>query len=571
MHRLLRGTALALVVLAAFGSSTMAQAQGMLPLGRLSATGNFLAGQQALTDLRTDQAATYLYNAAQLDWDNPALVERAFLALAADGQIDRAADVAKHLIELEPRSQLPYMVLATQALKERRYQAAIDRLEPLGTDNFTGITGAILRAWAYVGDNDFAESEKTLAPLAETGLEDFLVVHRALMADVAGKNDEAIALAKRAYEADPFVARVVEAYTRMLGNAARFSDAQEAIDNFASQGYQHPLVDIVAKSISAKQRPGKIAPNVQAGAAEMFHGIGIALASDGSNDLGLVFLRLGLYLDPNADVISLSLGQLLDSADQHEAANAVYDRIPATSPMKPSAVVRVATNLDAIGEREEAIRRLGNIVATRPNDLDAVSVLGDLQRTDEQYAEAAATYTKALDIVGGDHPTDWRFYYLRGISYERNKEWKKAETDFQKALDLSPEQPQVLNYLGYTWVDMGINLDEALAMIQKAVEAQPTDGYIVDSLGWAFYRLDRIEEAVLVLEQAVQLRPNDPEINDHLGDAYWKAGRKLEAKFQWRIAASVDEQGNVRERVADKLVNGLPEEGAARNASTQTN
>jgi Flp pilus assembly protein TadD len=225
--------------------------------------------------------------------------------------------------------------------------------------------------------------------------------------------------------------------------------------------------------------------------------------------------------------------------------------------MKPTAVVRVAENLDAMGDRDEALRRLGNIVQANPEDLEALSVLGDLQRTAERYAEASDTYTRALELTPGDQPGDWRFYYVRGIAYERNKEGPKAEADFKKALELRPDQPQVLNYLGYSWVDQGINLEPALEMIRKAVEQAPNDGYIIDSLGWAFYRLGRYDEAVESLEQAVQLRPDDPEINDHLGDAYWRAGRQLEARFQWNIAAAVDEDGNVRERVQVKLAKGL--------------
>nr|WP_282567668.1 tetratricopeptide repeat protein [Devosia sp. MC532] len=225
--------------------------------------------------------------------------------------------------------------------------------------------------------------------------------------------------------------------------------------------------------------------------------------------------------------------------------------------MKPTAVVRIAQNLDNMGDREEAIRRLTNIVAINPEDIEAVAALGDLLRTDEQYLEAADAYTKALDITGGEQASDWRYYYVRGIAYERAKEWPKAEADFLRALELNPDQPQVLNYLGYSWIDMDMHLDRALGMIEKAVEQQPQDGYIIDSLGWAFYKLGRLDEAVETLERSVMLLPNDPEINDHLGDAYWKIGRKNEARFQWTIAKSVDDIGVVTKRVDPKLADGL--------------
>lgn len=534
----------------------------LLSLARISVTGAYMAGSQALQDLRTEEAARYFNRAAQGDWGNPIMVERAFIAFAADGQIGQAAATAKHLLDIDSQNQLAELVVATEALKERRYGAAEKLLGTIGQDSFTGITASILRAWALVGDNRKAEADALLDKLGQTGLEDFLVFHRALMAETAGDTQTAIKFARQAFEAEPYVARIVEVYARILANAGRFEDAKAVIDEFEAQGLTHPVVTIVKKQIEAGQRPGIFAANVQVGAAEMFHGIGVALSRDGSLDLSLVFLRMGLYLDPNADVIALAVGQLLDNSNQHAAANAIYEGIPATSVMKPTAVVRVAQNLDATGDRTEALRRLNNVVAAQPDDLDAVSVLGDLLRYDEQYTKAAEAYTKALALTGGTNPSDWRFYYVRGIAYERAKEWPKAEADFQEALKLNPDQPQVLNYLGYSWIDQDMNLEPALEMIEKAVAAQPQDGYIVDSLGWAFYKLNRIDEAVKTLEQAVLLRPNDAEINDHLGDAYWKAGRKLEAKFQWNVASSVDQEGNVKARVVSKLAEGLTEQNA---------
>ncbi|UYN99575.1 MAG: tetratricopeptide repeat protein [Devosia sp.] len=529
----------------------------LMGLFRPSVTGNYMAGQQALKELRTKEAANYLSSAARADWENPIMVERAFVALAADGQIGESATMARHLLELEPNNELAQLVIATEAFKERRYGAAERILKTFSQDTFSGITASILHAWALVGDKRVTEANRLLDKLSQSGLEDFLVFHRALMAESSGQTERAIELAAQAFETEPYVTRIVEVYARLLANAGRFDEAMDVIASFEARGVAHPVIALVKAEIEAGRRPGMFTTSPQVGAAEMFHGIGVALSRDGTADLSLVFLRLGTYLDPSADVVSLAIGQLLDLNGQHEAANAVYDGIKASSPMKPTAVVRIAQNLDSMGDREAALRRLRNIVATTPNDLDAVSVLGDLLRYDEQYLESADAYTKALEISGGEAPADWRFYYVRGISYERAQEWPKAEADFLRALELNPNQPQVLNYLGYSWIDMDMHLERALGMIEKAVEAQPQDGYIIDSLGWAFYKLGRIDEAVATLERAVLLLPNDPEINDHLGDAYWVAGRRLEANFQWNVARSVDPVGNVAERVAPKLIEGL--------------
>jgi tetratricopeptide (TPR) repeat protein len=465
--------------------------------------------------------------------------------------------MAKHVIELEPDNDMAKLVLATQAFKQRRYDAAVAGLTKLDAQTFEGVTGSILKAWALTGQNKVDEASKSLDALADGGLEDFLVFHRAIMADVGGRQAEAIKYITDAHDGDPLTPDVVEAYARILGNAGKTKEAIDAIVQFEAQGLQHPIITQVKEALANNQRPGLYADSPQAGAAEMFHAVGVAFARDGTSDVSMVLLRLGAYLNPKNATIQLVIGQLYDAANQHELANAIYDAIPATSPMKAMAVVRIADNLDAMGDRPEAIRRLSNIVTTNPKDVDAISVLGDLYRTDKQYQAAADAYTKALGVTGGATPGDWRFYYVRGIAYERADKFPLAEKDFLHALDLNPNQPQVLNYLGYSWVDKGMNLNRALDMIQKAVQASPNDGYIIDSLGWAYYRLGRYPDAVTQLEQAATLRPNDPEINDHLGDAYWKVGRKLEAKFQWNVAYAMDTEGNVKARVAPKLKGGL--------------
>ncbi|HEY8594303.1 MAG TPA: tetratricopeptide repeat protein [Devosiaceae bacterium] len=523
-----------------------------------SPTGTYLAGQQALQVLDAGQASRFFLDGATEEWDNPVLVDRAFVSLAGAGKMDDAKTIARHLVELDPQNELGHLVLAAAALKERRYNSVPTELEPIGTDTFVGITGALMHAWAEIGLGDVKSANKVLDDIGRSGLDDFLVFHRALMADVAGETDTAIALAKKAYEGNPLVPRVVEAYARILANAGRFTEAMKPISDFENQGLDDPLVSQVKLDIEKKIRPGKLAANAQEGAAEMFHSIGSALLRDGSTDIAMVFMRIGLYLDPADDMIAMSLAGLLEGAGRPDEANAIYAEIPRSSPYRTSANVRTAENLDALGQRSEAIRRLQNMVAVNPDNLDAVSVLGDILRSDKQYAAAAEAYSQALRIAGGgNRPSDWRFFYVRGIAYERNKEWPKAEADFKAALKLNPNQPQVLNYLGYSWVDKGIHLTEALDMIKRAVSADPSDGYVVDSLGWAYYRLGRLSEAVQTMEQAVKLRPNDPEINDHLGDVYWKVGRKLEARFQWTIARDLDTEGAVKARVEEKLKNGL--------------
>jgi len=520
-----------------------------------SPSGSFLAGNQAAKDMRTKEAARFFLDASESDWDNPDIVERAFIALAADGRIEDAAALAQHLIELDPNNEIARLLLGTIAIKERRYTSAVKQLENVKNGNFTTISAIILKAWALIGEKKFNSSQALLDELSKAGLGDFLVFHRSLMADVAGKRELALKYAKQSYENEPYISRVVENYARILANSSSFSQAKSIISAYKNNGLNHPVINEIEQNIDAQIRPGKTASTIQAGASEMYHGIGVALAKERRNELAILFFRLGLYLNPKAQTISMSLAQLFEDNHLYEDANKIYSLLDKNSALKSLAMINFAQNLDAMDDREEAIRKLKNIVAVQPDNLEAISALGDMYRYDEQYKKAIKYYTKALKIVGGNNPADWRFYYVRGISYERSDQWKKAEADFLIALKLNPGHPQVLNYLGYSWVDKGINLKAALKLIVQAVETSQNDGYIVDSLGWAYYRLNRIEEAVETLEQAVNLLPNDPEINDHLGDAYWSSDRRDEAMFQWEIAIDVDKIGDVTKRASEKLQN----------------
>ena len=232
----------------------------------------------------------------------------------------------------------------------------------------------------------------------------------------------------------------------------------------------------------------------------------------------------------------MSLADLYEQVKKPELALKVYQRVPANSPLKRNAEIQLATNLDALDRTDEAKKILERLMTERPDDLEAIMALGNILRGRKEFADCGDVYGKAVDLIENPQKANWLVFYFRGICHERSKHWAKAEADFKKALELSPDQPHVLNYLGYSWIDQGINLDEGMRMIRRAVEQRPDDGYIVDSLGWAHYRIKEYEEAVKNLERAVELKPADPTINDHLGDAYWKIGRTLEAKFQWSHA-----------------------------------
>lgn len=303
--------------------------------------------------------------------------------------------------------------------------------------------------------------------------------------------------------------------------------------------------------------------SAQAGAAESLYGLGASLGRRGGEDLGLVYLQLSLYLEPSHPLALLSLADLYESLKKPELAIETYRRVPANSPLHRNAAIQMASDLDALDRPEEAQKQLEELINSDPNDLEAIMALGNVLRAHKKFAECADAYSKGVATL--DHPqkANWVIYYFRGICYERAKQWPKAEADLKEALKLFPEQPHVLNYLGYSWIDQGEHLDEGMAMIKRAVQQRPDDGYIVDSLGWAYYQLGNYDEAVKQLERAIELKPEDPTINDHLGDAYWRVGREREAHFQWAHARDLKPEPEILIKIEAKLKSGLPEEASS--------
>jgi Flp pilus assembly protein TadD len=236
--------------------------------------------------------------------------------------------------------------------------------------------------------------------------------------------------------------------------------------------------------------------------------------------------------------------------------------VPADSPWSVTAEIRRAETQRAAGDAAAGIETLTALAAAHPDSLEVQAALADHLRIAERYPEAAEAYSRAVALLGAPQPAHWGLYYSRAIAYERAGAWPEAEADFREALVLQPGEPSVQNYLGYSLVEQGRNLDEALALIEQAVAGQPDDGYITDSLGWVLYRLGRYEEALPHMLRAVELEPVDPVINDHLGDVLWKVGRKREAEFQWRRALSFGPAPDLdMDRLRVKLSSGLDAAG----------
>jgi Flp pilus assembly protein TadD len=379
-----------------------------------------------------------------------------------------------------------------------------------------------------------------------------------MILDVAGQKKEAAKRFERAYKLDPTALRVVQSYGSFLSRQGNTDEALKVFTTFDEALPRHPLIVEAMNELKAGKRLPLMVDTPQAGAAEVLYGLGAALGRRGGEDLGLIYLQLSLYLAPSHPLALLSLADLYEAMKKPELANKIYERVPLGSPLHRNAQIQLALNLDSLDQTDEAKASLEKLIAANPADLEAIMALGNVLRGRKQVRRMRRRLLQGVDTLTKTEKANWVIYYFRGICFERSKQWAKAEADLKKALELFPTRPHVLNYLGYSWIDQGINLDEGMRMIKRAVEQRADDGYIVDSLGWAYYRLGNNEEAVKQLERAVELKPEDPTINDHLGDAYWRVGRVLEARFQWSHARDLKPEPEDLVKIEAKLKSGFP-------------
>ncbi|TXN06417.1 tetratricopeptide repeat protein [Methylobacterium sp. WL103] len=531
-----------------------------------SLEGNFLSAYIAGASRDTAAAASFYREAVKADPRNTDLLERAFVSLLADGALPDAFRAAERLVNRDSTNGLAQLSLGVRQIKAGQWAAARQNFSRSGRGAAADLTATLLTAWAYAGAGDGKRALETVSKLkGERYYNTFRDYHAGLIASVTGDQAEAERRLKAAYEADKNTLRIVDAYARFEANAGRTDLAIQAYSDFDALMPRHPIVRDALDKLKAGKPLARLVTNAQEGAGEVLYGLGSAGSTQGDELPAVVYLRLALYLAPEHALARLTLADTLDRMKQPEKANEAYAQIPATSPLKLNADIQIGLNLEQAGKGDEALQYLDAAMKAHPDDIDIITALGNVQRSRKKYEEAAETYSRAIALIG-DRPQAnfWTTYYFRGTAYERAKQWPKAEADLKKALELVPaSQPaakaQVLNYLGYSWVDQKINIDDAFKLLKQAADASPRDGMIVDSLGWAYFRLGRWDDAVRELEKAVELKPGDPTINDHLGDAYWRAGRRLEGKFQWQHAKDLNPEPDDFVQINEKLKNGLPD------------
>lgn len=527
----------------------------------LTIAGSYLAARHASVERDASSAAAFYRSALRSDPKNNELLDRAFISSLADGDIDEAVKLAERVLTIDKTNRVARLVVGVRDLKAKKYGPAQQNLNQSIRGPITDLVATLLASWASFGAGDSKAAIANIDKLA--GPEWYPIfkdLHAGLILELANRQKEAGARFEKAYKLDESALRVADAYARWLSRNKDEAAAQAIYEAYDKRLARHPLIQEGIRETKAGKKLAPLVDTPQAGAAEALYGIGASLTRRGGEDLALVYLQLSLYLAPNHSLALLSLGDLYEAVKKPNMAIKAYERVPANSPLKRNAQIQMATNLDAADRSDEAIKILKDVTAEDPKDLEAIMALGNVERGRKKFSECAQTYTQGIDALPAIEKSSWVYFYFRGICEERSKQWARAEVDMKKALELQPEQPHVLNYLGYSWIDQGVNLDEGMKLIKRAVDQRPDDGYIVDSLGWAYYRIGNYEDAAKTLERAIDLKPEDPTINDHLGDAYWKVGRKLEARFQWQHARDLKPEPDELPKIEAKLANGLPDE-----------
>lgn len=523
-----------------------------------SLAGTYLAGNFAAAQGDLKAATTFYSNSLKDAPDNADLLERTFLFAAEGGDIDRAITLAPRVLAVDPENRPAHLVTQIGAVMKKDYAAAIKDATAPATGLFATLTNRIVEAWSRAGMHDFDGALTALDALSnQRGIDGLRLMHKALILEYAGKDKDADDAYKAAIAVIGAGPRGTEAYGRFLLRHGRVDDARALYQRAAKENPGNPFAEWALHDVATVKSPPTMIASPAEGIAEGLFGIAASLNDQRSTEVAVLYLNLALYLRPEFDLGRVLLASRYESMEKYDSANAIYSRIVASSPYYAMTQVQVGINDGRQGKTQEGILKLKALSATQPRELDVWTALGDLLRSSDQYKEAAEAYNKAIaELPAGDRRLT-ALYYARGVSFERSNRWDDAERDFQAALKLNPNRADVLNYLGYSWIEKGQHLDQAVAMLEKARALRPMDGFIADSVGWAYFRLGRFQDSVRTLEEAVQLAPAAPDVNEHLGDAYWRIGRKIDARYQWQHALQLNPDMKEKPVLERKLQFGL--------------
>lgn len=527
---------------------------------RQTLSGNYLKTRFAQRHHDWDKASLFIERVLKEQPDNPAFIKRAMVLAIGAGEGEKAIAHAARLEALKDEdSALSKLFLALGSFKNKDYEKALTTIRAMPSGGVSDFIMPMLYGW----------SNAALGKEPDVALDKNAIhfYHAILIADYLKQPERVETLLKQALKERDLGPEELERIGDIYSQTGTPDKARLLYQQALSLSGDSDPILTEKLALLAESKPLASTHRIlkpEDGIAQALYDMARLLAQEYSDESARIFAEMALYLNPQMTPCRLLVAHIAARNEQYDEAIAAYKTIPPEEAHYVDARRNAAELLDEQGKTEEALAELQPL-ATQFNDVNALVQIGDIYRIKEDYPKAISTYDKVESHFNGTLPADyWHVHYLRGMAYEQNKQWNKAETDLKAALSFQPDHPFVLNYLGYAWADQGVHLDEALAMIEKAVNLQPEDGYITDSLGWVYYRLGHYPEAVPHLEQAVELMPYDPVINDHLGDAYWKMGRTREAKFQWERAKNHAKDAKLIKVLDEKLVAGLPDSPTAK-------
>ena len=525
-----------------------------------SHAGAYLAGRFAEQNSDYNTAATLLDRLLEDRPGDFAMQRRAFLSHLRAGNFARAEELAQLIADKDLQPISTALVTITAAdIRNEDWENALRNAERIPVSGLARYAAPMMKAWSEAGAGNTDAAVEALQSLSDSGgFTRLRALHEGLILARAGQYDAALkALLEEVNDLQTAPVRLVRTVAQIHRLNGDDAQAESVLTGYLEK---HPLTAIVDEDLAALRAgdtPAPLATPAQ-GVADGFYHLASGVRQQ-SDEVALVYGRIASLLDPGLDLPLLLVGTILEDRERHHEAIVTLEQIGDDSSYDWDARLAIADNLIDLERDAEAIELLEAMAAERPDSTDPLVKIGYMMRADKEYLEEVEIYNRAIGRIEGDpQRRHWLLYYNRGIAYERSKQWPSAEADFLKALDLKPDDPFVLNYLGYSWVEQGHNIALAKEMIRKAVDQRQGDGYIVDSLGWVLFRIGQYEEAVGHLERAVQLRPQDPVINDHLGDAYWQVGRRNEARFQWDRALNLDPEEHLIPTIREKLNNGMP-------------
>ena len=519
--------------------------------------GSFLSGRFAKENQDLKQAAAFINESLAKDPLNLHLRQEALRLNLLAGNMDIATGLAKKLVADGENDPLIASLLMLDAVKAGDYAHAKTIITNAPSSGLFGLIQPVMLQWLAIGAGDVKGAVNLQAAIDKSGFfAPFLVYHSALMNDVLGHGAEA-EIAYRKANADTAVApyRVVQAYANFEARGGKWDEAQKIFDGYAKA---NPNSSLIPEKLAGGEPPKPLVANARDGLAEVFFTAASLLFSDESAQDTFLYLRIALDLRPDLPPGQLMLANLYEQVGDYNQAIKTYDGIAEDTVFFRRAQVRKALNYESLGDKAKAVELLDTVSKRYPEDTSALITKGDLLRDDKDFSGAATAYGAAITRSEPLNAADWPLLYARGISYERAGDWDSAEKDFQRALVLSPNQPDVLNYLGYTWLTLNKNITKAREYLDIAASARPDDGNIADSVGWAHYLSGDFQYAATQFERAIQLMPDDASVNEHLGDAYWRIGRQTEARYQWERALASKPEKDVEQGLRAKLENGLP-------------